>query len=100
MHLPPLTAHRSWTLCVLLTSLGFTLGCDEEKKPTVLSDRASSAGASSQSPCETQADCDDGIYCNGEEVCRDKVCLSGRPVRCDDEIECTLDRCDEEARAC
>ena len=39
--------------------------------------------------------CDDGLQCNGQEVC-DSVegCTDGEPLVCDDHIACTNDRCD------
>ena len=45
--------------------------------------------------------CDDGIFCNGTEVC-DPVegCLPGVPETCNDDDVCTIDRCDEEAKLC
>ena len=58
-------------------------------------------------PCRAHDDCDDGIYCNGVETCRvgdrsadPRGCLRGEPVRCDDRIACTADRCDEDDQAC
>jgi hypothetical protein len=50
--------------------------------------------------CTTDADCDDGIFCNGVEVCDEPncLCLPGTDP-CDDGDECTLD-CDEDADAC
>ena len=30
-------------------------------------------------PCESDIDCDDGLFCNGDEVCDGSVCLSGNP---------------------
>lgn len=43
-------------------------------------------------------DCDDALYCNGEESCDPVtgVCLSGSPPDADDGIDCTDDSCDEE----
>ncbi|RJO64820.1 MAG: choice-of-anchor D domain-containing protein [Myxococcales bacterium] len=47
------------------------------------------------------AACDDGQYCNGEEVCHPSFgCREGIPVVCDDGVDCTLDRCDENDRIC
>jgi hypothetical protein len=44
--------------------------------------------------------CDDGEYCNGAEGC-DAVqgCLGAR-APCDDEVDCTLDSCDEDTDSC
>jgi len=57
--------------------------------------------------CERTNDCDDGVYCNGSEVCDpddDNAaadgCVAGTPVDCSDGIECTLDRCIESQRQC
>lgn len=45
--------------------------------------------------------CDDGVYCNGAEIC-DIVsgCIAGNIPDCDDEIECTDDICDVESDSC
>ncbi len=44
--------------------------------------------------CRTDSDCDDGVFCNGAEVCSDAVCTAGeRP--CPEEMGC-----DEDADAC
>ena len=45
--------------------------------------------------------CDNGRYCDGAETCDPtRGCVVGTPVRCDDGIACTVDTCDEAARAC
>ena len=45
--------------------------------------------------------CDDGIYCNGVEMCDFTGCIPGLPVTCpDDGIACTMDACDEAVKAC
>jgi cysteine-rich repeat protein len=45
--------------------------------------------------------CEDGEFCNGEEVCDGAgTCLPGQPVDCDDGVGCTVDSCDEAADAC
>jgi hypothetical protein len=41
-------------------------------------------------------DCDDGFLCNGMETCgRDRRCIPGTPLDCDDGDPCTIDRCEE-----
>lgn len=50
--------------------------------------------------CTTDAECDDGLYCNGAEACQAGVCVSGTPVACDDGVACTVDSCDEVSDAC
>ncbi|MGB4651769.1 choice-of-anchor E domain-containing protein [Methanothrix sp.] len=54
--------------------------------------------------CEHRPDddfCDDGIFCNGAETC-DPVegCLLGTPPDCNDDIDCTIDFCNEETDKC
>ena len=45
--------------------------------------------------------CDDGVYCDGVEVCSaDRGCREGIPIVCDDMAECTDDVCSEETRRC
>jgi hypothetical protein len=73
--------------------------------------------------CRDDADCDDGVFCNGGEVCtpdgcrkgaarpngtecadanvcnglercKDGMCTAGVPLQCDDGAVCTLDGCD------
>jgi len=40
--------------------------------------------------------CDDGLFCNGQELCEPFLgCQGGAPVAVDDGIGCTRDRCDE-----
>ncbi len=51
--------------------------------------------------CYADGDCDDGLFCNGAEVCGALgECTAGAAVDCDDEIACTLDSCDEENDEC
>jgi len=52
--------------------------------------------------------CDNGLYCDGVEVCdadapgSDPVthCVPGTPVVCDDDVACTSDACDENENRC
>ncbi|MBX3272345.1 MAG: hypothetical protein KF729_18950 [Sandaracinaceae bacterium] len=52
--------------------------------------------------CASDADCDDGRRCNGEETCvvARGMCLPGTPIDCNDNNECTLDRCSETGGMC
>lgn len=51
--------------------------------------------------CATDGDCDDGMFCNGEERCDVAAgCVAGDPPTCDDGVECTADACDPLADAC
>ena len=57
-------------------------------------------GCVSAPMCTTPADCDDGMYCNGAEVCGGTVCAPGAPPDCNDGVACTVDGCDEFADTC
>lgn len=46
------------------------------------------------------ADCDDGLYCNGVETCSNGNCVAGTPPNCNDGISCTVDSCDETNNVC
>ncbi|MCA9526781.1 MAG: DNRLRE domain-containing protein, partial [Myxococcales bacterium] len=52
--------------------------------------------------CQRDADCSDGLFCNGAETCdvASGDCVAGAPPVCDDGIECTTDACDERADRC
>jgi len=45
--------------------------------------------------CGANSDCDDGLYCNGVEVCDANRCAAGEAPGQDDAIACTVDACDE-----
>jgi hypothetical protein len=51
--------------------------------------------------CMTDADCDDGIFCNGVEDCYEEccLCLPGTPP-CDDGDPCTVNNCDGDTQTC
>ncbi len=49
--------------------------------------------------CRSSADCDDGVFCNGEERCLGSACVNS-PPSCDDHHACTMDTCDEATRGC
>jgi hypothetical protein len=55
-----------------------------------------------QPGCTSDADCDDGLFCNGAETCNTSTgqCSEGTPPDCDDGIGCTDDSCDTTTDAC
>lgn len=68
---------------------------------------ATDAGSDSTVPmdaapeCHAAIDCDDGLFCNGAESCSaEGRCVLGAPMRCDDSVACTTDRCSEDLRRC
>ncbi len=45
--------------------------------------------------------CQDGVYCNGLELCEPRHgCISGAPITCNDNNECTVDSCVESTQSC
>ena len=50
--------------------------------------------------CTVDADCDDGLYCNGGETCAAGTCQAGTAPDCSDGVACTDDSCDEGTDAC
>ena len=50
--------------------------------------------------CASDAECDDGVFCNGAETCDAGSCVSGEAPACDDGVSCTVDRCDAVTDAC
>jgi len=51
-------------------------------------------------PCTSADDCQNGLYCDGEERCPYGFCTAGAIVTCDDSRDCTLDTCLEETDSC
>ena len=58
------------------------------------------SGADTALVCHSDAECDDGRFCDGEERCVDGECVLGALVLCEDGVACTTDRCDEARRGC
>jgi hypothetical protein len=52
--------------------------------------------------CTINAQCDDGLWCNGTETCSlaTSTCVAGAPPNCVDGVTCTVDSCNETANAC
>ncbi len=53
------------------------------------------------SGCTSDADCSDGIFCNGAETCVSGACIAGNPVDCSPlDSQCTKGACNEDAKSC
>ena len=52
--------------------------------------------------CTTDAQCSDGLFCNGAETCviATGVCQAGAAPNCDDSVACTTDSCNETTDSC
>lgn len=52
------------------------------------------------SVCTQDADCSDGLICNGAETCVSGSCVNGIAPSCNDGIACTVDSCSESMGGC
>ncbi len=52
--------------------------------------------------CQSDGDCDDGLFCNGAETCNlgTGACEAGTAPNCDDGVSCTDDSCNEGSDSC
>lgn len=51
--------------------------------------------------CTVDADCDDGLYCNGVETCQSGDCQVGAPIDCSSlNDQCNIGTCDEATDSC
>jgi hypothetical protein len=51
--------------------------------------------------CTIDADCDDGLFCNGAETCNAGICEAGTPPTCDDGLFCNgAETCNEGTDSC
>ena len=68
------------------------------------SDDAGPDDAGSDEPfdgqCRSNADCSNGLDCDGVEQCVDHACMPGEPLDCEDEDPCTMDSCSEDEGGC
>ncbi len=85
----------------------FTMGCGDAGVSAVdvgtdAHDGAAEAeigvGPRPGDPCSVQADCDDGVFCNGVEECLAGRCTSARNIACKD--PCAVATCVESAGGC
>jgi len=52
-----------------------------------------------KSPCSSDTQCSDGLYCNGAEKCVSGVCQAGTAIVCSSD-QCNNGVCDENLKAC
>src|SRR6185436_4870797 len=67
-------------------------GVDDDASPDVT---GCEGGSTIGEACARDADCDDGCFCDGVEVCRAGVCAAAPVDPCEDAIACTADSCRE-----
>jgi hypothetical protein len=51
-------------------------------------------------PCARDEDCQNGLFCDGEERCPYGFCTRGSLPDCSDGVNCTIDTCNEETDGC
>ncbi len=90
--------HRA-VLCLLAA---FAVGCGGSPEPVDggETDSASDASVDGGATCTRDAECDDGLFCNGVERCTGGRCGAGTVPDCADAIACTRDECSEDRRTC
>ena len=50
--------------------------------------------------CIDNSECDDGLFCNGAEVCSAGSCQAGTAPNCADSVACTTDACNQATDSC
>lgn len=85
--------------CILYSACSDSASCDDGNPCSV--DSCDPSGVCVHAPGPAGA-CEDGLFCDGAETCNSLgFCqASGAPRSCDDEVECTIDDCDELGDAC
>jgi hypothetical protein len=75
----------------------FTTADADEVEKALLATEMNTEGACGQSSCSNNAQCDDFLFCNGQETCNlgNGQCQAGVGVTCDDLNSCTSDSCDD-----
>jgi hypothetical protein len=91
--------HPVRSAVLALACLAFVSGCPGSNTPT--NDAGVDALPTDAHPagCISDAECDDGVFCNGMETCSAGHCVA-RMLACDDGIACTIDTCSESVRSC
>jgi len=79
---------------------GYGFRFDEVTVTNVSSQGADGQSDSCSAGCTVNADCDDGLYCNGAETCNAGVCQAGTAPNCGDGVSCTVDSCNEATDSC
>jgi len=67
--------------------------------PNVWSGGALAQDFSALRACSGDPDCDDGLFCNGQESCVASKCVR-IPIDCGDGVGCTIDSCNEATDTC
>jgi hypothetical protein len=84
------------------TTMNPTSGVDTTEPDTTTTSTTTDPDETAPPPgCVADEDCDNGLFCDGEETCEAGECVPGTPPECAaDEVECTVEECNEELDAC
>lgn len=85
------------TCDAVLDCLAGTFPCDDMVDCT---DDACDENTDTCSSLPNDANCDDGLFCNGSESCDAVLDCMGGTAPCDDGVDCTVDICDEVGDVC
>ncbi len=102
--LPRLVLPRLVALAATVSCL-FVVGCKggDSAPPDGLGGESGDGdgdGDAVPAACTKNSECNDSLFCNGQEVCADGFCRQGTPPACSDGIRCTIDACDETLDEC
>ncbi|MCB9633946.1 MAG: hypothetical protein H6721_17645 [Sandaracinus sp.] len=90
---------KAWRVWMLGAALAVA-GCGDDDGMPDDAGGTDAAMADAGPECVADEDCDDGLFCNGAETCSAGACVDGSAIACDDDLECTIDVCDEETDRC
>ena len=72
----------------------------EEERDIPGEDSTETTDIASDGPCRNNADCSNGLVCDGEEECVDGECMPGEDLDCNDSDPCTSNECVEDEGGC
>ncbi|MBW2263315.1 MAG: hypothetical protein JRG91_15210, partial [Deltaproteobacteria bacterium] len=90
---------------VILAALLVLGGCGSDANPDedasdVNEEEVTVIDVAEETPCTSDDECDNGLFCDGEETCDSGECQPGTAVDCDDSDPCTMDSCDDDLGTC
>ncbi len=105
-HIPNNTACSNGLFCDGMEVCDLIAGCVDGNDPDCSDGVACTTDTCNEvtDTCDHAANsaaCQDGVFCNGAEVCDPSGgCTAGTPPTCDDGVSCTVDACNATTDAC
>jgi hypothetical protein len=75
-------------------------GASSSSASSAASSSSSSSSSTGGAACQADADCSDGLFCDGDETCVSGACAPGAPPSCSDGVDCTDDFCNLASDTC